>query len=169
VAILLRQSTLVRFAPRTVLLSTRFEESLKVTQCTDCSFTICVAANRDARNSISVLRTSSTTVPSTLPEARVEHSESKIEAVKAEIEKVREIKKQLPTVPEGKISITDPDARSMNSAGKGTGIVGYNMQTAVGYQEPLDRGARGHELGQRPNSSDADAEVSTRNDGQEAP
>ena len=27
--------------------------------------------------------------------------------------------------------MTDPDARSMNSAGKGTGTVGYNVQTAV--------------------------------------
>jgi hypothetical protein len=76
-------------------------------------------------------------LPSTLPEARVEHLESKIVAVKAEIEKLREIKRQLPTVPDGQISITDPDARSMNSAGKGTGIVGYNVQTAVDTKNHL--------------------------------
>ena len=76
-------------------------------------------------------------LPSTLPEARVEHLESKIAAVKAEIEKLREIKKQLPAVPDGQISITDPDARSMNSAGKGTGIVGYNVQTAVDAKNHL--------------------------------
>jgi hypothetical protein len=29
------------------------------------------------------------------------------------------------------VSLTDPDARSMASQGKGTGIVGYNVQTAV--------------------------------------
>jgi len=29
------------------------------------------------------------------------------------------------------VSLTDPDARSMVSQGKGTGIVGYNVQTAV--------------------------------------
>ena len=29
------------------------------------------------------------------------------------------------------ISLTDPDARSMATSGRGTGIVGYNVQTAV--------------------------------------
>lgn len=76
-------------------------------------------------------------LPSTLPEARVEHLEGKIAAVRAEIEKLREIKKQLPTVPDRQISMTDPDARSMNSAGKGTGIVGYNVQTAVDTKNHL--------------------------------
>jgi transposase len=76
-------------------------------------------------------------LPSTLPEARVEHLEGKIAAVKAEIEKLREIKKQLPMVPDRQISMTDPDARSMNSAGKGTGIVGYNVQTAVDTKNHL--------------------------------
>jgi hypothetical protein len=33
--------------------------------------------------------------------------------------------------PDGQLSLTDPDARSMTSQGKGTGIVGYNVQTAV--------------------------------------
>jgi hypothetical protein len=38
---------------------------------------------------------------------------------------------------EGQISLTDPDARSMNSAGKGTGTVGYNVQTAVDTKNHL--------------------------------
>src|SRR6202163_2463460 len=29
------------------------------------------------------------------------------------------------------VSLTDPDARSMATSGKGSGIVGYNVQTAV--------------------------------------
>jgi len=32
---------------------------------------------------------------------------------------------------DGQISLTDPDARSMATGGRGTGIVGYNVQTAV--------------------------------------
>ena len=32
---------------------------------------------------------------------------------------------------DGQISLTDPDARSMATSGRGTGIVGYNVQTAV--------------------------------------
>ena len=33
--------------------------------------------------------------------------------------------------PDQQISLTDPDARSMATSGRGTGIVGYNVQTAV--------------------------------------
>ena len=33
--------------------------------------------------------------------------------------------------PDEQISLTDPDARSMATSGRGTGIVGYNVQTAV--------------------------------------
>jgi hypothetical protein len=46
------------------------------------------------------------------------------------MKKLRKIKEQLPRCG-GQLSLTDPDARSMNSAGKGTGTVGYNVQTAV--------------------------------------
>jgi hypothetical protein len=30
--------------------------------------------------------------------------------------------------PDKQISLTDPDARSMATSGKGTGVVGYNVQ-----------------------------------------
>lgn len=33
--------------------------------------------------------------------------------------------------PDHQISLTDPDARSMATSGRGTGMVGYNVQTAV--------------------------------------
>jgi hypothetical protein len=35
------------------------------------------------------------------------------------------------------ISLTDPDARSMATSGRGTGVVGYNVQTAVDVQHHL--------------------------------
>ena len=41
------------------------------------------------------------------------------------------IARQLEDTPDGQISLTDPDARSMATHGKGTGLVGYNVQTAV--------------------------------------
>ena len=41
------------------------------------------------------------------------------------------IARQLDETPDGQISLTDPDARSMATYGKGTGLVGYNVQTAV--------------------------------------
>jgi transposase len=39
--------------------------------------------------------------------------------------------------PDQQISLTDPDARSMATSGKGTGIVGYNVQTAVDTKHHL--------------------------------
>jgi hypothetical protein len=33
--------------------------------------------------------------------------------------------------PDQQISLTDPDARSMATSERGTGMVGYNVQTAV--------------------------------------
>src|ERR1700683_2240718 len=68
--------------------------------------------------------------PSSVPEVRVSHLKEKIATIKAKMRQLTKIEQQLPTT-EGQLSLTDPDARSMNSAGKGTGTVGYNVQTAV--------------------------------------
>jgi len=69
--------------------------------------------------------------PVSVPEVRVAHLREKIGAIKTEIQRLNEIGERLQQAPEGQISLTDPDARSMASAGRGTGIVGYNVQTAV--------------------------------------
>jgi hypothetical protein len=39
--------------------------------------------------------------------------------------------------PDRQISLTDPDARSMATSGRGSGIVGYNVQTAVDTEHHL--------------------------------
>ena len=44
------------------------------------------------------------------------------------------LQKQMKASADGQVSLTDPDARSMASQGKGTGIVGYNVQSAVDAQ-----------------------------------
>src|ERR1700726_3156771 len=41
------------------------------------------------------------------------------------------MERQVEAAPDQQVSLTDPDARSMATSGKGTGIVGYNVQTAV--------------------------------------
>ena len=69
--------------------------------------------------------------PTTVPQVRVSQLKGKITAIKAQIRKLAKIEKQLPQKTDQQLSLTDPDARSMNSAGKGTGTVGYNVQTAV--------------------------------------
>jgi hypothetical protein len=38
---------------------------------------------------------------------------------------------QMRNTPDQQISLTDPDARSMATSGRGSGVVGYNVQVAV--------------------------------------
>ena len=39
--------------------------------------------------------------------------------------------------PDEQLSLTDPDARSMATSGRGTGMVGYNVQTSVDTKHHL--------------------------------
>ncbi len=55
----------------------------------------------------------------------------RIATLKDEMHRLEGLKAQMEASPDGQVSLTDPDARSMVSQGKGTGIVGYNVQTAV--------------------------------------
>ena len=75
--------------------------------------------------------------PSVVTEARVTRLKEKMVAAKAHIQKLQQIGEQLQTAPDGQISLTDPDARSMATSGRGTGIVGYNVQTAVDTRHHL--------------------------------
>ncbi len=61
----------------------------------------------------------------------------KIAALKKRMEQLKEIEVLVQAAPDKQISLTDPDARSMATSGKGTGIVGYNVQTAVDAQHHL--------------------------------
>ncbi len=69
--------------------------------------------------------------PTSAPEARVSQLKEKIAKVKEHIRALGKIEKELPKTPDHQVSLTDPDARSMATSGRGTGIVGYNVQAAV--------------------------------------
>ncbi|HXX85167.1 MAG TPA: IS1182 family transposase [Casimicrobiaceae bacterium] len=69
--------------------------------------------------------------PSLVPPERVSQLKQKIATVKEQARKLRRIEKQLQAAPDQQVSLTDPDARSMATSGRGTGIVGYNVQAAV--------------------------------------
>src|SRR6202165_706204 len=53
----------------------------------------------------------------------------KIAALQKRMQQLKEIEVLVQATPDKQISLTDPDARSMATSGKGTGIVGYNVQT----------------------------------------
>jgi transposase len=72
-----------------------------------------------------------------VPEAKVARLKSKIEKLKEEIVRLNEINTEMMKSEDKQISLTDPDARSMATSGKDTGIVGYNVQIAVDTQHHL--------------------------------
>src|SRR6202047_3911291 len=61
----------------------------------------------------------------------------KIAALKAQMQAFKAMEAQVHAAPDQQISLTDPDARAMGTSGKGTAIVGYNVQTAVDAQHHL--------------------------------
>jgi len=74
--------------------------------------------------------------PAAVTEVRVAHLQDKVAAVRAQMRRLEQIGQQMAKAPDGQISLTDPDARSMATSGRGTGIVGYNVQTAVDDEAP---------------------------------
>jgi transposase len=62
---------------------------------------------------------------------KTERLETKIAKLKAEMARLKALEVKRLASPDGQISLTDPDARSMATSGRGTGMVGYNVQTAV--------------------------------------
>ena len=64
-------------------------------------------------------------------EAKTERLQEKIKTLREQMRRMERIKDRLTRQPDGQLSLTDPDARSMISQAKGTGVVGYNVQTAV--------------------------------------
>jgi transposase len=64
-------------------------------------------------------------------EAKTARLKDKIAGLKEQMEKLKELEARMNETPDQQISLTDPDARSMATSGRGSGIVGYNVQTAV--------------------------------------
>ncbi len=72
-----------------------------------------------------------------VPEVKVTRLKSKVEKLREEIVRLNAINTEMMRSEDKQISLTDPDARSMATSGKDTGIVGYNVQIAVDTQHHL--------------------------------
>jgi hypothetical protein len=72
-----------------------------------------------------------------VPEAKVARLKDKITKLKEEVTRLNAINAEMMKSEDKQISLTDPDARSMATSGKDTGIVGYNVQTAVDIKNHL--------------------------------
>ena len=64
-------------------------------------------------------------------EAKTTRLKDKIVKLKQQMQDLKAMEQRLREAPDGQVSVTDPDARSMATSGRGTGIVGYNVQSAV--------------------------------------
>ena len=66
-----------------------------------------------------------------VPPEKITRLKDKAVKLKEEIVRLNAINTQMIASKDKQISLTDPDARSMATSGKDTGIVGYNVQSAV--------------------------------------
>ena len=64
----------------------------------------------------------------TLTKTRLKEKLAKLEE---EVKRLKAIEKEVLASPDQQISLTDPDCRSMATSGRGSGMVAYNVQTAV--------------------------------------
>jgi transposase len=85
---------------------------------------------------LDALETADRTQPTEI-EAKTERLQDKIKKLREQMKQLDSTKEQLKEEPDGQRSITDPDARSMNSQAKGSGLVGYNVQAAVDARHHL--------------------------------
>jgi hypothetical protein len=69
--------------------------------------------------------------------AKTAHLKEKLAKLATEGERLKGIEKEMLASPDQQISLTDPDSRSMATSGRGSGVVGYNVQVAVDTQHHL--------------------------------
>jgi transposase len=69
--------------------------------------------------------------PSEALKTKTSRLKEKIEKLKEQMRCLEILKVEMLATPGQQISLTDPDARSMATSGRGSGVVGYNVQIAV--------------------------------------
>jgi hypothetical protein len=75
--------------------------------------------------------------PSEARETKTTRLKEKMAKLKEEMQRLRGLKGRMLAPPDQQISLTDPDSRSMATSGRGSGVVGYNVQVAVDTKHHL--------------------------------
>ena len=86
---------------------------------------------------LSQLDTADLQEPSEALVAKTAHLKEKLAKLATEVERLKAIEKEMLASPDQQISLTDPDSRSMATSGRGSGVVGYNVQVAVDTEHHL--------------------------------
>jgi transposase len=75
--------------------------------------------------------------PSLARATKTARLKDKIAKLKEEMGRLGKLEARMLATPDRQISLTDPDARSMATSGRGSGMVGYNVQAAVDSEHHL--------------------------------
>ena len=86
---------------------------------------------------LSQLDTADRQEPTEARAAKTTHLKEKLAKLKEEMERLKVLEAQMLATPDRQISLTDPDSRSMATSGRGSGVVGYNVQVAVDTEHHL--------------------------------
>jgi transposase len=86
---------------------------------------------------LSQLDTADRQEPTEALATKVTRLTEKLTKLKEQVAKLAVYEKQMLTSPDQQISLTDPDSRSMATSGRGSGVVGYNVQVAVDTEHHL--------------------------------
>jgi transposase len=85
---------------------------------------------------LSALETADRTQPAEL-QAKTERLQHKITRLRQQMRELDAVKEKLKTLPDGQNSRTDPDARSMATSGRGSGMVANDVQVTVDAKHHL--------------------------------
>ena len=69
--------------------------------------------------------------------AKSVHLKEKLVKLEGEMQRLAAMERRMLASPDQQISLTDPDSRSMATSGRGSGVVGYNVQVAVDTEHHL--------------------------------
>ncbi len=69
--------------------------------------------------------------------AKTAHLKEKLAKLDGEMRRLAAMERLMLASPDQQISLTDPDSRSMATSGRGSGVVGYNVQVAVDTEHHL--------------------------------
>jgi transposase len=86
---------------------------------------------------LSQLDTADRQEPSEALAAKTAHLKEKLAKLASELQRLKAIEQVMLASPDQQISLTDPDSRSMATSGRGSGVVGYNVQIAVDTEHHL--------------------------------
>src|SRR3954463_8173064 len=86
---------------------------------------------------LSQLDTADLQEPSEALTVKTSHLKDKLAKLASEMDRLKAIERAMLASPDQQISLTDPDSRSMATSGRGSGVVGYNVQVAVDTEHHL--------------------------------